>query len=231
MQGEMTDRLSARVRIVTVDEHELFRAGVCLILNQQPGFELVGSFSSWSDALPLIKSEQPDIILLSISSDNNAGVDFLPQLMAASETARVLALSDSGDQELSRRAIRLGAAGVLSKNSPPETLIKAIERVNVGEAWLDRSTTAALLREMSPRHRAAKQDPEKMKIASLTEREREVIKLVGEGLRNRQIAQKLFISDITVHHHLTSIYSKLEVADRLELLIYAYRNGLAELPS
>jgi DNA-binding NarL/FixJ family response regulator len=70
-----------------------------------------------------------------------------------------------------------------------------------------------------------------MKIASLTEREREVIKLVGKGLKNRQIAQTLFISDITVHHHLTSIYSKLEVGDRLELLIYSYRNGLAELPS
>jgi DNA-binding NarL/FixJ family response regulator len=69
-----------------------------------------------------------------------------------------------------------------------------------------------------------------MKMNSLTEREREVIKLVGEGLKNRQIAEKLFISDITVHHHLTSIYSKLDVADRMELLIYAYRNGLAQIP-
>jgi len=116
------------------------------------------------------------------------------------------------------------------KNQSASTLVKAIERVHAGEAWLDRSTTASLLLELSPRNRAAKPDPELAKIASLTEREREVIKLVGKGLKNKQIAEKLFISNITVHHHLTSIYSKLDVSDRLDLLIYSYRNGLAHLP-
>jgi DNA-binding NarL/FixJ family response regulator len=141
---------------------------------------------------------------------------------------RVLVLTGSSDPEFHRRAVCLGAIGVLSKDKPADVLVKAIEKIHAGEAWLDRTMTATVLREMSPRNR--KQDPEELKITSLTEREREVIKLVGEGLKNKQIAERLFISDITVHHHLTSIYSKLEVADRLELLIYAYRNGLAELP-
>ncbi len=97
-------------------------------------------------------------------------------------------------------------------------------------AWLDRIMTANILQELSPRNRLQKRSPDEIKMERLTNREREIIKLVGEGLKNKQIAERLFISEVTVHHHVTSIYSKLEVADRLELVIYAYRNGLAELP-
>ena len=229
MQGQLCDSLPARIRIVTVDEHELFRAGLSLILSQQPGFEIAGSASSLREALAVVQRQKPDLVLVSLIA-SGSGIEFLPDLAAVSETSKVLVLLDSGDQELLRKAVRLGAAGVLSKHAPAATLIKAIECILAGEAWLDRSTTAALLRELSPRNRPAKQDPELAKIASLTAREREVIRLAGEGLKNRQIAEKLFISDITVHHHLTSIYSKLEVADRLELLIFAYRNKLAVLP-
>jgi len=227
MQDGMPEVLTARIRIVAIDEHELFRAGLCLLLARQKDFEVVGSFSTVPDSLPLIQRERPDIVLLSISQDGT-GIELLPEISVVSEATRVLALSDSGDQELNRKAIRFGAAGVLSKNKPAATLAKAIECVNAGEAWLDRFTTASMLREFSPRSRA--QNPEQMKIASLTEREREVIKLAGKGLKNKQIAKTLFISDVTVHHHLTSIYSKLEVGDRLELLIFSYRNRLAELP-
>jgi two-component system, NarL family, nitrate/nitrite response regulator NarL len=87
-----------------------------------------------------------------------------------------------------------------------------------------------LLRELANKTKAPRQSPEQMRIASLSEREKEVIKMVGKGLKNKQVAEALFISSITVHHHLTSIYSKLEVTDRLELLIFAYRHGLAEIP-
>lgn len=226
MQDGMPEVLTARIRIVAIDEHELFRAGLCLLLAQKD-FEVVGSFSTVPDSLPLIQHERPDIVLLSIGQ-NGASLALLPEILVVSEATRVLALSDSGDQELNRRAIRFGAAGILSKSKPAATLARAIECVNAGEAWLDRFTTASMLREFSPGNKA--QNMGQMKIASLTEREREVIKLVGKGLKNRQIAKTLFISDITVHHHLTSIYSKLEVGDRLELLIFSYRNRLAELP-
>jgi DNA-binding NarL/FixJ family response regulator len=229
MRREVPGTLTAKIRIVAIHDNELFRAGLCSLLSQQQNFEIVGSAAAWPEAMPLLQREQPDVVLLCIGTQGT-GMEFLPELLAICGSTRVLALSDSGDQELLRKAVRLGAAGVLSKTSPAAALVKAIERVNAGEAWLDRSTTASLLRELSRKNSRANQDPEQMKIASLTEREREVIKLVGKGLKNRQIAEKLFISDITVHHHLTSIYSKLEVADRLELLIYSYRNGLAELP-
>jgi two-component system, NarL family, nitrate/nitrite response regulator NarL len=218
------------IRIAVVEEQELYRQGLCLLLSQQPDLKVIGDADSWSAALVLVERERPDVVLLAVSPANSSDLDLLPQLFAVSEETKVLVLSDASDQTLSPRAIRHGAAGVIFKNKPAEMLLKAIACVNVGEAWLDRATTANLLRELSPRNKSVRKDPEVKKIESLSQREREVIKLVGQGLKNKQIAERLFISDITVHHHLTSIYSKLEVIDRLELLIYAYRNSLAELP-
>ena len=107
-------------------------------------------------------------------------------------------------------------------------MIKAIKKVHHGEVWLDRLTMGSVLQEMTEEKQA---DPDQEKIASLTEREREVVSLVGEGLKNKQIAAKLFISETTVTHHLSSVFSKLAVSDRLELIIYAFRHGLAKLPS
>ena len=231
MRNEIPESATAQIRIVIIDEHELFRAGLGPLLSQQKGFEVIGSAPNVPDALPLIQREHPDIILLSAGHEAGGNLNLMPEILAASNTTRILALTETTDQELIRQAIRLGAAGALSKQKPAALLVKAIECVHAGTGWLDRSTAISLLRELSPANRAPKPDPEQKKMDSLTEREREVIKLVGMGLKNKQIAEKLFISDITVHHHLTSIYSKLEVADRLELLIYSYRNGLASLPS
>ena len=104
-----------------------------------------------------------------------------------------------------RRAVSLGAVGVVYKDKSTDILVKAIERVHAGEAWLDRSVTASILRDLSPGARSKEQDPNERKISSLTDREREVIRHVGEGLKTKQIARRLFISAITVHHHLTSI--------------------------
>jgi DNA-binding NarL/FixJ family response regulator len=119
--------------------------------------------------------------------------------------------------------------GVLMKESPPAVLLKAIQKVVAGEFWLDRRTTASLLIDM---RRDANRSVEKApvnKLARLSEREREVVSLVGEGLRNKQIAERLRISESTVRHHLTSVFDKLEVSDRLELVVYSFQNGL--LPS
>jgi len=230
MRNRFPAAVADKVRIAVIEEQELYRQSLCLLLSQQPDLKVVGDAAAWPDALALVKREQPDVVLLAIGPSNISYIDGLPQLFAASEESKVLVLSDPTDQDLPPRAVRLGAAGVLFKTKPAKMLLKAIECVNAGEAWLDRTTTANLLRELSPRNKTVKKNPDERKIASLSQREREVIKLVGQGLKNKQIAEKLFISDITVHHHLTSIYSKLEVADRLDLLIYAYRNGLAEIP-
>jgi DNA-binding NarL/FixJ family response regulator len=229
MNSELPNPESA-IRIVVIDRQEMFRAGIRSILEQQDGFQVVGDAADSGDILSVVKREQPDIILLGIDTEEARSLDIISGLFEAAGQTRILVLSPSNDPKFYRRAIRLGAIGVLSKDKPAGVLIRAIERIHAGEAWLDRSMTATLLGELSPGSPTRRLDPDQAKIASLTAREREVIRLFGDGLKNRQIADRLFISEVTVHHHLTSIYSKLQVSDRLELLIYAYRNGLADLP-
>ena len=119
--------------------------------------------------------------------------------------------------------------GVVLKEDAADRLLKAIEKVYKGEAWLDRLTLGTLLWQMCS-HEKESVDPQKKKISSLTERELQVITLIAEGLKNRQIAARLFISPTTVTHHLSSIYSKLGVSDRLELVVYAFANKLAKMP-
>ncbi len=148
------------------------------------------------------------------------------ELRTAAAGARILILTGLRDSESLRRAVRLGASGIVQKEAAAEVLLMAIERVRAGEVWLDRSITASLIAEIS-QGGENRQDPEAARIGSLSAREREVITLIGEGLSNKRIAERLSISEITVRHHLTSIFAKLEVSDRLELLVYAYRNKLA----
>ena len=219
-----------QIRIIVLEEYEIFRKGICLLLSQQKNFEIVGDAGTWDQAMTMILHEQPDIVLVGLKPEDNEKIDLLPEISVAAEKAKILVISKANDQEFHRKAVRLGASGVLSHDKSTGMLVKAVACVNEGEVWLDRFTTASLLRELSPGNRTAKQDPTERKIASLTYREREVIKQIGRGLKNKQIAKVLYISEITVHHHLTSIYSKLEVTDRFELLIFAYRNHLAELP-
>ncbi|MBN2321304.1 MAG: response regulator transcription factor [Acidobacteria bacterium] len=230
MRTKATAEITERIRIIVLEEYEIFRKGVCLLLSQQKNFEIVGDAGEWDQALTMILREQPDIVIVGLDPEDSEKIDLLPEISNAAETAKILIISKANDREFHSKAVRFGASGVLSEDKSAEMLVKAIACVNEGEVWLDRFTTASLLRELSPRNSTVKQDPDERKIAYLTEREREVIEQVGKGLKNKQIAEALFISEITVHHHLTSIYSKLEVADRFELLIFAYRNRLAEIP-
>ena len=132
--------------------------------------------------------------------------------------------------EVQRRAILLGAMGLVSKQKAADTVIRAIEKVYAGEVWLDRAMIASILNDRVNPSVAPDQNVETLRIAKLTEREREVIRLIGEGIKNRQIAERMYISEATVRHHLTSIFAKLGVADRFELVIYAFQHGLAKLP-
>jgi two-component system, NarL family, nitrate/nitrite response regulator NarL len=232
MKNRTAKAIAPAIRLVLIDEYALSRAGIKAILANKGGFEIAGESANGTDALALIEREQPDVILMNIGVNGaKNSLEIVPQLLAASEDSRLLVMMGNQNPEIQHTAICLGALGVVTMDKSPDIMIKAIERIHCGEAWLDRSMTASVLTALSPAGRAKKPDPEAEKIKTLTCREREVIKLVGEGLKNKGIGERLFISEITVHHHLTAIYSKLYVADRLELIIYAYRNGLAQLPA
>ena len=218
------------IRIVLVDDHEMVRAGLQMLIESKPGMKLVGMAGNRTDALNIIKREQPDIIILDLNLNGESGLSLIPQLLEKAQNARVLVLTGLHDLEVHRQSVRLGAMGLVLKDKAADVLLKAIERVHQGEVWFDRSLMGSVLNEISRKDGAGNINPDAAKIATLTAREREIITFVGEGLKNKQIAERAFISETTVRHHLTSIFGKLEVTDRLELIIFAYRHGLAEPP-
>ena len=218
------------IRILLVDDHAVVRAGLRMIIQSRSGMNIVGEAGNRDDALALAASEHPDIILLDLDLGGESGMALIADLIAAASDARIIILTGLRDAESHRQAVMLGAMGIVKKEKAAEVLISAIERVYAGEAWLDPSLMAGVLTEMARASKPTKTDPEAEKIGTLTNREREVIALVGEGIKSKEIAGRLFISETTVRHHLTSIFDKLGVADRVELLIYAYRHGLASPP-
>ncbi|MFY9556813.1 MAG: response regulator transcription factor [Blastocatellia bacterium] len=220
-----------QIRILVIDDHVIVRSGLRMLIENHAGMVVIGEAGNRVDALTIAAREQPDIILLDLDIGGESGLDFLSELLAAAAKARVLVLTGVRDTEAHRRAVHLGAMGLVLKDKATEVLIKAIQKVHAGEVWLDRSLTASVLSEITRADQRKKDDPDAAKISSLTEREREIVGLVCQGLKNRQIGDQLFISEATVRNHLTSILSKLELSDRFELALFSYRHHLAIPPS
>jgi two-component system, NarL family, nitrate/nitrite response regulator NarL len=225
-QGDLRPPVTEAIRVLIIDDHVLVRAGLRILLESQRGITVVGEASHAAEAMTTITRERPDIILLDL--DVATDLDLLPALHTITSGARVIVLTGMHDLESHRRAVRLGAIGLVRKEQASEVLLQAIVKVHAGEAWLDRALVASVLGEMTRTGAVQPADLEAVKIATLTPREREVITLVGQGLKNRAIAARLCIGEATVRHHLTSIFSKLGVVDRLALVIYAYRHGLSD---
>src|SRR5262249_13682253 len=218
------------IRILLVDSQALLRAGLRLILEREAGFTVVGEASSREEALEGAHM-QPDIILFNSNSGSESQLDLLPDLLIFAEGARILVLIDNFDLEFHHRVVRLGVKGLVQKTETPDLLITAVKRVYAGEAWLDPKTVSHVLDELLHPHEAAQSDRMLSNSVRITGRERDIIALIGEGLKNKQIAERLCISEPTVRHYLTSIFEKVGVTDRLGLIVYAYQHGLAKPPS
>lgn len=217
------------IRIMIVDDHAVIRAGLRMLIEQDQAMTVVAMAGTPAEALTLAAAEKPDIIVLDLILGEEDGLDFLPELTKASSNSRVLVLTGVQTPESHRTAIRRGAMGIVLKQQAAELLLKAIKKVHDGEVWIDRSMIGSVLSDVRNEQHAAA-NPESSKINALTAREREVISLVSRGLKNKVIGQHLFISETTVTHHLSSIYAKLGVSDRLELVVYAFANQLAQKP-
>ena len=222
------------IHILLVGEHALLRAGLRLLLDSRPGLRVVAEAAPDAEALTAATCESPDIIVLdldfALERHGASALALIPELRAHAPKARVLLLTALHDSRMQSAAVHLGAMGLIWKDSQPAELWNAIEKVYMGEVWLGRVLIADVLSTMTCRDEPQVTDPEAAKLSALTAREREVIGLVGEALKNQAIAQRLYISEATVRHHITSIFAKLGVADRFELALYAYRHGLAQLP-
>ena len=215
------------INIMIVDDHVVIRSGLRMLIEHDQRMRVVAQAGNKTEALERALSERPDVIILDLILGDEDGLSFLPELCEASPNSRVLVLTGVQNADTHRRAIRRGAMGIVLKEHAADQLLKAILKVNEGEVWIERSMMGSMIQEFN---KPPQVDPEVTKIESLTDREREVIALIGEGLKNRQVGERLFISETTVTHHLSSVFSKLGVSDRLELIIYAFRHGLAKMP-
>jgi two-component system, NarL family, nitrate/nitrite response regulator NarL len=218
------------IRVLLVNGHALVRAGFRSLLQSDKGIVVVGEAGAAAEALVLAAQTQPEIILFESNLGDHQGLEIIAQLLEAAADARLILVTDETDAAVHQQAVQFGAMGVVHKNQPGDVLFVAIRKVHSGEAWLGRTLVANVLAKLVQERQVEEDDPEATRIASLSDREIEVIDLIGEGMKNKEIAAKLSISESTVRHHLTSIFGKLGVSDRLELIIYAYRHGLAKLP-
>lgn len=215
------------IRILLVDDHKTMLWGLeRLIQAEAPAFTLVGAADDAAGAVARCAALEPDIVLLDLDLKGSSSLDVLPQLLQNGRT-RVVILSANRDQATLVAAVRLGARGVVSKEAPTDDVLAAIRKVHGGELWLDQSLMQALLGQLvAP---APPPDPDSQRIATLTAREREVISMIvqGKGALNKELADKACISERTLRNHLTAIYQKLDVANRLELYVYATKHGLS----
>jgi DNA-binding NarL/FixJ family response regulator len=218
----------APIRVFLVDDHPVVREGLRMLLATADDLKVVGGASSVQEALAALALSPADVVVLDLDLGGRDGLELLPGLAAKAPETRVLVLTGIRDRERHRAVLSSGAHGVVLKDKPPELLLKAIRRVHAGELWFDRATMEVAVQRAVSLERA--RAPEREKITALTAREKQIISLIGEGLRNSEIAARLGIGEKTVRNHLTIIFDKLGVSDRLELAVYAYRQGLAQVP-
>ena len=213
-----------------VDDHQTMLWGLTkLIESEKPRMDVVGTATTCDEALAKIGLLHPDVILLDLDLNGVSALEVLPALLSNS-ASNVLIFTGARDQATLDLAIFKGARGVLRKDASAEHVIKAIEKTAAGEIWLDRQTLGRVFSEFVVPKAPPQRDPAVEKHESLTAKEQKVIYAVveGSGALNAALAERLFISEHTLRNHLTSIYHKLGVSNRLELYVYAVKHQLTK---
>lgn len=217
------------IRVMLVEDHLTMSWGLeRLIEGERPRMEVVGVARTGQDAVAMALRLVPDVILLDLDLGGDSSVEYLPGLLG-NRKSRALVLTGERRTAVLDAAVRRGARGIVGKDVPAETLLKAIEKTHQGEIWLDRESMSRMFGDMIEPMSAHAQDPEQGKLDSLTERERKIVRAVVEhsDCLNKTLATHLFISEHTLRNHLTAIYHKLGVKTRLELYVYAVKHKLA----
>ena len=224
----LSEQTVPAIRILLAHEASVFRDGLRELLKGQSDLEIVGETSDFHSVLALANSCSPDIMLFDPDGVEIA-LSVLRSLQESLLPVRVILLTASEDTELLSQALRHGICGIVSKKQSTELLLKSIRKVRAGELWLDRTTTATVVRELSGRPIPMPRNvPPSDKPVALSRREREIVSLVAQGFRNREIADKLVISEQTVKNHMHNIFEKIGVQDRLELALYAIYHRMHE---
>ncbi len=225
-EGVRTMSQSGVIRIVIADDHPIFRDGLRKLLSLEEDFEVVGEAKDGNEVLDVVRQTEPDVLLLDLRMPSLDGLAVLQSLKAMTSQCKVIILTASEDKNEFVQAMKLGCSGIVLKQTATELLYKSIRKVFQGEIWLDSHTTAAVMRQFASPTRLAPSDRKaRGERSPLSQREREIVALVAQGFKNKEIAEKIFISEQTVKNHLHNIFDKLGVSDRLELALYAIHKG------
>ncbi len=211
------------IRVLVVDDHAIVRKGIRALLSREHEIEVIGEAADGEEAVDQAQSLCPDVILMDLVMPRLDGIEAIKRIVAQQPKARILVLTSFAADDKVFPAIKVGALGYLLKDSGPDELVQAIHHVYRGEPSLDPSIARKLLQELShPPKIAPTTDP-------LTQRELDVLRLVAQGKSNREIAEQLVITEMTVRTHVSNILSKLHLASRTQAALYALKEGLASL--
>jgi DNA-binding NarL/FixJ family response regulator len=214
------------IRVVLADDQALLRAGLRVLLDAEDDLEVVGEAEDGAEAIAAVRRLQPDVVVMDIRMPDLDGLAATREIVADPELAgvHIVVLTTFDLDEYVYEALAAGASGFVLKDDPPEQLVAAIRTVAAGEALLSPTITKRVIKQFTrvPRPRPPKE------FDQLTAREREVFRLIANGLSNTEIAQELYISDTTVKTHITHILQKLNLRDRVQAVVLAYQTGLFE---
>jgi len=213
------------ISILLADDQNLIRAGFRALLDAEPDMKVVAECGSGREAVRLARQYRPQVVLMDIRMPDGDGLDATRQILSdpALSGTRVVMLTTFELDEYIAEAVRAGAAGFLVKDTEPAELLRAVRIVHDGDALLSPSVTRRIMAQLARHSRAAER---RVALDRITDREREVLQLVGEGLNNAEIAERLFITPLTAKTHVSRIMAKLMVRDRAQLVVLAYESGL-----
>ncbi len=222
-----------RIRVVLVDDQQLVRAGLAMVIDAQADMIVAGQAGSGPEAIGLVSHTRCDIVLMDVRMPGMDGLEATRRILedadasGAHSTPRVVMLTTYDLDEYLLEAIRAGASGFLLKNAPPDDLLAAIRTVHTGDAVIAPSATRRLLAHVAANPGTAVSETADPRLESLSEREREVLELIARGLSNAEISSTLFLSETTVKTHVRHVLAKLGVRDRVQAVVVAYETGLA----
>ncbi len=223
----MTDSDQEPIRVLVVDDQELFRRGLTMLLTAEPGVEVVGEAGDGIEGTSLAERTAPDVVLLDIRMPRRSGIEACLAIKEAVPSAKIVMLTVSDEEADLYEAVKSGAAGYLLKDSSIEEVAQAVRVVADGQSLISPSMAVKLIDEFKQMSRPERDQPSGLR---LTDRELEVLRLVAKGMNNREIAKDLFISDNTVKNHVRNILEKLQLHSRMEAVMYAVREKLLDLP-